>query len=337
MNMGGLKRIVFMGSDAIALPILHFLSEQEGIELAGVYTQPDRPSGRGKRVRPNPIKEWAVANGLKVREPEKPEEAESAWLRGQEVSLVIVMAYGHLLKQSLLEAVEGRFYNLHASLLPVYRGASPVETALAEGEKATGVSLMRIVSKMDAGPLVDREVVTIEESDDGSSLREKLAAACVPLLNRNLDDLLAGRAEEQPQDDNVASYCRLLRKEDGRLDFSMPARLLVRRVAAFRVWPGCFFEVGDVRVKVGCAGAAMESVEALPGEILGERDGALALATGEGVLALRQLQRPGGKMLAASEFLRGFPLPTGTRLAIEPAFPLVAEHANFFSKNKKTG
>ncbi len=335
--MGGLKRIVFMGSDAIAVPTLHFLSEQEGIELAGVYTQPDRPSGRGKRLRPNPIKEWVVANGLKVREPEKPGEAESIWLREQKVSLVIVMAYGHLLKQSLLEAVEGRFYNLHASLLPVYRGASPVETALAEGEKTTGVSLMRIVSKMDAGPVVDREEVSIAESDDGPSLREKLAVACVPLLNRNLKDLLADRAKEQPQDDNVASYCRLLRKEDGRLDFSMPARRLVRRVAAFRAWPGCFFEVGEVRVKVGSAGATMESVEAPPGEILGECDGALALATGEGVLALRHLQRPGGKMLAAPEFLRGFPLLAGMRLASKSALPLVAGKPSFFSKNEKTG
>ena len=212
-----------------------------------------------------------------------------------------------------------------------------METALAEGEQATGVSLMQIVSKMDAGPLVDREKVSIAESDDGSSLREKLAAACVPLLNRNIKDLLAGRAKEQPQVDNAASYCRLLRKEDGRLDFSMRARRLTRRVAAFRAWPGCFFEVGDVRVKVDVASAIMKSGDAPPGEILGERDGALEIATGEGVLALRQLQRPGGKMLATPEFLRGFSLPAGTKLAIETALPLVAGKPSFFSKSEKTG
>ncbi|MBO93710.1 MAG: methionyl-tRNA formyltransferase [Opitutales bacterium] len=335
--MGEVKRVVFMGSDAIALPTLRLLAEEESVELVGVFTQPDRPAGRGNRLRSNPIKEWGVANGLMIHEPEKPGETELVWLQERNVELVIVMAYGHLLRPSLLEAVAGRYYNLHASLLPAYRGASPVETALAEGEKFTGVSLMRIVSKMDAGPVVDREEVPIKDSDDGSSLREKLALACVPLLNRNLGNLLAGRAKEQPQDDNAASYCRLLRKEDGRLDFTMQASRLTRRVAAFRAWPGCFFEVGSVRVKVGGAGALMKSVEAPPGEVLGERDGALEVATGEGVLALRQLQRPGGKMLATPEFLRGFSLPAGTKLAIDPALPLVARKPSFFSKNEKTG
>ena len=335
--MGETKRIIFMGSDAIALPTLHFLLEQEAVDLTAVYTQPDRPSGRGKRLRPNPIKEWAVLNQLDLRQPEKLEETELHWLRDANPTIVLVMAYGHLLKPSLLEAVGGRFYNLHASLLPTYRGASPIETALAEGEEITGVSLMRIISRMDAGPVLDCEKVPIAEAETGSSLREKLALACVPLMERNLKALLTDSSVEAIQNEDAATYCRRLRKKDGNMDFSMPAHRLVRRVAAFRTWPGCFFEVGEVRVKVGSATATLESIDASPGEILGEADGGLRLATGEGVLVLRELQRPGGSMLPAAEFLRGFPIPPGTHLQAASMFPLVAKKPSLFSEIEKTG
>ena len=334
--MGETKRIVFMGSDAIALPTLRLLAEERQVELAGVFTQPDRPSGRGKRLRANPIKEWSVSNGIEVRAPERPGEAESSWLSKQQVRLVFVMAYGHILRSSLLEAVDGRFYNLHASLLPAYRGASPIETALAEGESTTGVSLMRIVRKMDAGPVVDRQAVPITADEDGPSLREKLAAACLPLLSRNLGDLLAGGVSEEPQDEQTATYCRLLRKEDGRLDFSMSAHLLARRVAALRPWPGCFLEFGDLRIKVGAARANSQPVNATPGTVLGERNGALSVAAGEGALELLELQRPGGKMLAAPDFLRGFSSLVDTCLEIHPATPLVGRKTGFSSKNEKT-
>ena len=330
------RQIVFMGSDAIALPALRLLAEEEQLQLAGVFTQPDRPSGRGKRLQANPIKEWATSNGMEILEPEKPGEVEAAWLIKNKISFGIVMAYGHLLGPSLLEAVDGQLYNLHASLLPAYRGASPVETALAEGEESTGVSLMRIVSKMDAGPLVDREAVAILENEDGPSLREKLSSACLPLLKRNLADLLAGQTKEEPQEESSVTYCRLLRKEDGRLDFSMSACRLARRVAALRAWPGCFFEFGGIRIKVGSARVATRSVDAAPGEVLGERGDALALAVGDGVLELLELQRPGGKMLSAPDFLRGFSLEPGTRLEIRLASPLVASSAGFYPKNEKT-
>ncbi|MFP6854233.1 MAG: methionyl-tRNA formyltransferase, partial [Opitutales bacterium] len=330
-------RIAFMGSDAIALPILRFLFQEDGLDLTVVYTQPDRPSGRGKRLRPNPIKEWAVANQVEVRDPSKLEKSEDHWLREAGLSFAIVMAYGHILKPSFLKAIDGRFYNLHASLLPAYRGASPVETALAEGEKKTGVSLMRIISRMDAGPVIDREETPIGENEDGSSLRKKLSLACIPLLKRNLEGLVSGNPQEQLQVEQDASYCRRLRKVDGRLDFSLPASSLALRVAAFRTWPGCFFEFGEARIKVGSAKAITECVDAAPSEILGEIDGCLRVATGQGILALRELQRPGGAMLPAIDFLRGFALPAGTQLSTAPTDPLVGDKPSFFSENEKTG
>ncbi|MBG30756.1 MAG: methionyl-tRNA formyltransferase [Opitutae bacterium] len=334
--MGEKKRIIFMGSDAIALPTLSLLAQEKQVELVAVFTQPDRPSGRGKRLRANPIKEWSVLNGTQVREPERPGKPDAQWLSEQRVDIVIVMAYGHILSSALLQAAGGRFYNLHASLLPAYRGASPVETALAEGESNTGVSLMRLVQKMDAGPLVDQELVAIDPDDGGPSLRQKLATACLPLLSRNFPDLLSGEVREEPQDDQSATYCRLLRKDDGRLDFSKSAHLLARRVAAFRSWPGCFIEFGDLRIKVGFARPNSQPVDASPGTVLGERNGALSVATGDGSLELLELQRPGGKMLAAPDFLRGFPALLDACMEIFPATPLVRKKLGFSTKNEKT-
>lgn len=305
-----LPRVVFYGSDAIALPSLDFLAGEgaASCELVGVLTQPDRPSGRGKKLRANPVKAWAAEKGLPVCEPEKPGEAEVKWAR--RADLALVMAYGHILSRSLLDAPACGTFNLHGSLLPAYRGASPAETALALGERETGVTLMRVVPRMDAGPLVDAEAVVIEPEADGPSLRADLAAACVPLLRRNLSDLLVGEAGETPQDEVSATYCRKLRKADGLLDFRAPAPVLARRVAAFRGWPGSRFVCGDVVVKVGNA-QALEAPALASGEV-GEAEGfPLVVGAGRGALALLELQRPGGRMMPAADFLRGFPLSAG--------------------------
>ena len=305
--------VVFYGSDAIALPSLDFfLREASSVcELVGVITQPDRPSGRGKKMRSNPVKEWAVENGIKILDPEKPLEPEVTWLRQEGVVLAMVMAYGHILSSALLDAPVAGTFNLHGSVLPAYRGASPVETALAQGEKETGVTLMRVVSRMDAGPIVDTEITPIVPDDDGPRLREKLSVACVPLLRRNLPALLAGEATETPQDEKAATYCRKLRKADGALDFYAPAAVLVRRVTAFRGWPGSWFEVQGVRVKVGSAKVVESCGEIVPGQVILPSPREVAIGTSEGALSLLELQRPGGRMMPTAEFLSGFPLAEG--------------------------
>jgi methionyl-tRNA formyltransferase len=305
--------VVFYGSDAIALPSLDFFLREasSACELVGVITQPDRPSGRGKKMRSNPVKVWAGENGVKILDPAKPLEPEVTWLRREGVVLAMVMAYGHILSSALLDAPDAGTYNLHGSVLPAYRGASPVETALAEGEKETGATLMRVVSRMDAGPIVDTEITPIAPDDDGPRLREKLSVACVPLLRRNLPALLAGEAAETPQDETSATYCRKLRKADGVLDFYAPATVLARRVSAFRGWPGSWFEVQGVRIKVGSVKAVESCGETVPGQVILPSPREVAIGTSEGALSLLELQRPGGRMMPTAEFLSGFPLLEG--------------------------
>ena len=310
-------RVVFFGSDAIALPSLDFLHGEgsSSCELIGVMTQPDRPSGRGRKLRSNPVKVWASERGIPVREPEKPSKVEVVWLQEQGVELALVMAYGHILSQDLLNAPVRGTFNLHGSLLPAYRGASPAETALAEGETKTGVTLMRVVSRMDAGPVVDQEVVVIVEGDDGSTLREKLAEACVPLLRRNFGDLLCGEATEEPQEEARATYCRKLCKEDGALDFRVPAAVLARRVNAFRGWPGSYFVMRGVSIKVGDAKVLEPGEVAGVGEVILLESGGVAVGTSSGTLSLLELQRPGGRMIPAGDFLRGFPFEAGEQIS----------------------
>ncbi len=317
-------RIAFFGSDAIALPALEYIHWAEGIELAGVISQPDRPAGRGRHLHANAVSAWAKRMGLPLLQPEKPGEEEAAWLRTRHVDLVLVMAYGHLLKKDLLEAPPRGMWNLHASLLPAYRGASPVETALACGETVTGVSLMRIVAKMDAGPVAAQVHVPIRNTDTAPILRERIGHACVPLLERHLAFLGDGLAMPTPQDESHATYCRKLVKADDKVDFALSAVELERRVRAFQPWPGVVVEHEGLDLKVGSAAALPEATTAAPGTVLCASEGGVDVATGAGVLRLLALQRPGGRMLEAAEFLRGYRLEAGALLKSHALRPLVS-------------
>jgi methionyl-tRNA formyltransferase len=317
-------RIAFFGSDAIALPVLEHLRWREGVELAGVVSQPDRPAGRGRHLHANAVAAWARAQGLPLLQPEKPGEAEAAWLRAQNVSLALVMAYGHILHRPLLEAPARGVWNFHGSLLPAYRGASPVEAVLAAGEKETGVSLMKLVEKMDAGPVADAERVAILPQDTSPILRGRLAQACVPLLERNLAALLNGSIRAEPQDESRATYTRKLTKADAHLDFAAPAIELERRVRALQPWPGTLIEHNGEMLKIGAAAILAENAGAAPGTLLRADTAGVDIATGAGVLRLLALQRPGGRMLEAAEFLRGHPLPVGARFPGSTMTPLVS-------------
>jgi methionyl-tRNA formyltransferase len=317
-------RLVFFGSDAIALPALEYLHWAEGIELAGVVSQPDRPAGRGRHLHANAISAWARTHGLLLLQPEKPGEEETTWLHTQRVDLVLVMAYGHLLKKNLLEAAPRGLWNLHASLLPAFRGASPVETALACGETVTGVTLMRMAQKMDAGPVAAMVHVPIRNTDTGPLLRERLGLACVPLLQRHLASLGDGSATLTPQDETHATYCRKLHKTDAHMDFALSAVELERRVRAFQPWPGVVVTHGAVDLKVGSAAVLSETTTVAPGTVLRAGGGGVDVATGAGVLRLLALQRPGGRMLDAAEFLRGYRLEPGAVFTSHALKPLVS-------------
>ena len=307
--------LAFLGSDEIALPVLRFLNDScPQINVSAILTQPDRRSGRGRQKSPNKIKKWALGNLIPVESPEKPGDTECEWLSEKNIDIILVMAYGHILKRNFLEFAPAGCFNLHASILPKYRGASPIETAIAMGENETGVTLIRVIPKMDAGPIVDVQKVTISSYDTGVSVRTKIGEACVPLMNKNIDSLCSGNNRELEQDSTSASYCRKLKKEDGNLDFNFSAFELVNRIRAFESWPGCGFIWNSQKIRIGSAIAVENDWSLEPGDTYLDSNNIFYIGTKDGLLVPQKLQRPGGKMLNVEDFFRGFDFPFGNKL-----------------------
>jgi methionyl-tRNA formyltransferase len=324
---------VFMGSDPIALPALEWFAGEgrDVAQIVGVFTQPDRPAGRGQKVQPNTIKLWAQRQGLPVFQPARLEADSLERLTELKPDASLVMAYGQILREDFIKVPRLGTLNLHTSLLPRYRGASPIQTAVASGEQETGVSLMRIVPALDAGPVADVERVPIAPLDTAEMVEEKLSRACVPLLARALPRLAAGTLPFREQDAARVTYCRKLQKADGVLDFAVPASVLAARINGLFPWPGCSVLIHGEQIKLGLAEAVpagecnlLSDIPSGPGRVLGADAGGLLVAAGQGGLRLRRLQRPGGKMLPAAEFLRGFPVAPDTVLPSQPMPPLAA-------------
>jgi methionyl-tRNA formyltransferase len=327
-----------MGSDAIVLPLLDCLHEQSrkgSLELRAVVTQPDRPRGRGQKELPNAIKLWAREKEVEILQPINPDEALSEYLRREEISLILVMAYGHILRRPLLELPSLGCLNFHASLLPQLRGACPINAAIAEGLTETGVSLMRCVRRLDAGPVLDVERIPLTAEIDTPDLYAKTALACPILLERNLEKILSGKAKFMPQDESAATFTRILTKEDAALDYLQSARQLERRIRAMRPWPGSRLRLllpentpavpaknSEVVLKIGEARVVPSPPQTAPGDLCidGQR---LLLVCAEDALHLTKVQRPGGKMLPVNDFLRGFAIPPGSRVMHEHTPPIV--------------
>ena len=310
------QKLIFMGSDSIALPALNAILDGScgSIGLSAVYTQPDKPRGRGKRIEANAIKLWARENGVPVFQPYRVDQSVRYEIEAINADTILVMAYGHLLPQVLIDTPPLGIWNLHTSILPRYRGAAPIQSAIASGDLETGVSFMKVVKEMDAGPVLDVEKVNIEHLDTALTLETKLSRACLPLLERCLPIVFSGGAMPNPQDENRVSYVRKLTKADGGLDFRRPAEEVAKRVNALFPWPGTRFRYGDSVIKVGLADHGALELEASAGQVISLEAEGLAVACGTGALYLKQLQRPGGKMLGAASFVRGFELPVGTVL-----------------------
>ncbi len=326
---------VFMGSDPIALPLLEaLLAMADMLRLVGIWTQPDKPRGRGLHCEANIVKSWALDHHLEVHQPSKIQSADLDWLRQRQIELILVMAYGHILPEDLLRLPKYPPLNFHASLLPVLRGASPIQAAIAEGLAETGVTLMQIVRKLDAGPILAQRAVPLTPTDHAPALAEKLARACASLVEQDLPRFLRGELMPTPQDDSRATYTRLLEKEDALLDFRRSARILANRSRALCPWPGTAFRWEDDMIKSDRVSASDEQVSASPGTVLEDPCGkTLRVACAEGVLAFHTLQRPGGKMLSSADFLRGYPIPPGTQLALVEMKPLT-DHKPF-SRTRK--
>lgn len=320
------RRLVLLGSDEIALPAFAAARALPGTEVVAVYTQPDRPAGRGQEIRPNPVAAWAKAAGLPLRQPEKLGPDDAAQLVALGADLGVVMAYGQLLKADFLAATRLGFVNFHGSLLPALRGATPVEGALALGLAETGVSLQQVVLKLDAGPVHASRSLRPLPGEARAALRARLGELAGELAAAALPSILEGVSQPVPQDEAFVTYARRLNRTDAPLDFRQPAAVLGRRVLALEGWPGSTFEHRGVTVKVGAARGEDSSASGAPGQILSADRSGVRIACGQGVLVLLQLQRPGGKMLPVGEFLAGFPLAVGETLASAemPAFVATA-------------
>lgn len=304
-------RIVFLGTSEFALPALRRLVEN-GYNIAAVLTQPDRPAGRGRHERPSPVKGAALGYGLPVSQPPRISAPEAvAQLAGLAPEVMIAAAYGQILRQEVLDVPPKGVVNIHPSLLPRYRGASPVAAAILAGDAETGVTIMRLVLALDEGPILSQRRIPIDPQDTTGSLTQRLAKEGADLLLETLPPYLAGSLDPQPQDAAMASYVSMVKKEDGLIDWRLPAAQIWRRVRAYHPWPGAFTHFGDTvlliheaRVVAAKSGEQPGTVVALPAADL-PREAGFAVQTGEGMLAIVRVQKQGRRAVAASDFLRG--------------------------------
>jgi methionyl-tRNA formyltransferase len=302
-------RLVYMGTAAFAVPSLRALARGPH-ELVAVYTQPARPAGRGLKARPSPVHRAASELGLVVRTPETLKEAtEQEAFAALGADLAVVAAYGLILPSAILEVPGLGCINLHASLLPRWRGAAPIQRALLAGDAETGVTIIQMEPSLDTGPILAMERVPITPSTTAASLHDALADLAARMVGPAVHELASGRAKPRPQPQQGVTYAPKIDKAEARLDWSEPAASLERQLRALNPWPGCWTEVDGERLLV-LAGEIAAGAGA-PGEILDER---LTVACGEDALRLTTVQRAGGRPLSAGAFLRGFHLPVGARL-----------------------
>lgn len=312
------RKLVFFGTPDFAVPTL------EALDAAGrtpvlVVTQPAKPAGRGREVQEPPVAEWARERDLEVVQPESlKDEAFLARLAEIAPDVAVVVAFGKIFPRELLELPKHGCVNLHASLLPRYRGASPIQGALLHGEKKTGVTTMRMEEELDSGPILLQEEVPIKLHETAGELTERLAPIGAELVVETLDQLDGGKLKERKQREESVSYARQIVKADGRLDWSLTADELYHRVRAFDPWPGVTSHFRNRPVKV-VWGVPMDWEDApigATGTFLGLRQGRIAVLAGEGtIFGLEELQRPGKKVLRASDFANGERLRVGERFA----------------------
>lgn len=297
-------RVVFMGSPSFAIPALEALAG--AYSVVGVVTQPDRPAGRGSRLRPPAVKGAAERLGLPVFQPEELSRPEAlASLRDWAPDVIVVAAFGQILPPDLLALPPHGCLNIHASLLPRWRGAAPIAAAILAGDAVTGVTLMRMDEGVDTGPILARREEPIRPDDTTGTLTERLARLGAELLMEVLPRYLRGEVRPVPQSEEGVTYCRPLKKEDGRLDWARPAAELERQVRATNPWPGAFTFWEGQMLKVWRAAAHPDRVgEMPPGTVIPMGDGA-AVVTGQGLLELLEVQMAGKNPLPIEAFLRG--------------------------------
>jgi methionyl-tRNA formyltransferase len=308
-------RTVFMGTPEFALATLQGLLDF-GLDLRAVYTQPDRPKGRGNQLTPPPVKELALKHGIAVHQPLKlrnPAVVEE--LRAIAPDLIVVVAYGQILPKSVLEIPQYGCINVHASLLPRYRGAAPINKAIIDGETETGVTTMYMDVGLDTGDMLIKRTSPIGPFETAGEVHDRLALLGREAMEETLRRLCAGTLTAQKQEDALSNYAPMLKKEDGLIDWGRSATRIHNQVRGLDPWPGAYTHLRGEVLKI--ARTAPETGKGEPGTVLAADAAGVCVACGEGVLRVGELQLPGKKRLAAADFLRGCALPAGTRLGSE--------------------
>ncbi|OQX05842.1 MAG: methionyl-tRNA formyltransferase [Desulfobacteraceae bacterium IS3] len=309
-------RIVFMGTPDFAVPALESL-HRNGYDVALVVTQPDRPKGRGRKLLPPPVKTSALSLGYETIQPESvktPEFAER--LRQTDADIFVVVAFGHILPKSVLDIPKTAAINIHASLLPKYRGPAPIQRAVINGEKESGVTTMFMDKGLDTGDILLSEPLEITEDDTAGSLHDRLSILGADLLIKTLKAFAENTIQPVTQNHEQATYAPMLKKEDGRIDWTKPARNIETFIRGMNPWPGAFTFHGDKGLKIFRAKVIPSSSGESPGTVIKSFPDELYVMTGEHALSVLEIQGASGKRLNIRDFLRGYNMPPGTVLGM---------------------
>ncbi len=312
-NFPSQPRLIFMGTPQFAVPTLEALI-QKGHRILAVVTQPDRPKGRGRKQVPSPVKELAVTHQIKVLQPQKVSDDHFCdQIREMEPDMAIVVAFGQILKENLLTIPGWGVINIHASLLPKYRGAAPIQWAILNSESKTGLTVMRMDEGLDTGPILFQKEVPILEDETAGQLHDRLSQLAGQVIIEALTDMAKTQVKEIPQDDSLASYASKIERRDSLVDWKQPATKISCLIRALDPRPGAFTLLEGKQIKLFSSTVVERSgLDGVPGRVVRHTKEAIHVDTGQGMIGIREIQYPGKKRLSIPDFLRGFPLPEGT-------------------------
>lgn len=305
-------RVIFMGTPDFATGTLEKIV-LAGHEVVGVVTQPDKPKGRGKTLMPTPVKEVAVKYNLPVYQPKKVREPEVVeLLRGLKPDVIVVAAFGQIISKEILEMPKYGCINVHASLLPAYRGAAPIQWAVINGDKESGVTIMQMDEGIDTGDMIEKVVVPIDKDETGGSLFEKLSRAGAELCVKVLTDLEDGKAvrEKQPEE-STTPYAKMIDKKMGAIDWEKPAKEIEQLIRGLNPWPSAYTKLQGKTLKIWKAEVLEQDSKEAPGQIAEVTKDSIAVQTGQGLLKVLELQLEGKKRMDTASFLRGYTLKEG--------------------------